>query len=69
MEKTVAIDKIELFFVNKETGKRFKVLRHDKARNVVLLKGEYTEFEEPYDRERIEKLGYKLEKVLTPEKV
>ena len=53
----------ELYFVNKNTGKRFKVVRLSKETGEIVLKGEYAEFTEQYDKDRFLKMGYTLEKV------
>lgn len=52
----------ELYFRNVKTGRRFKVIRIDKTTNEIVLKGEYSEFREPYDKDRFQRLGYVLEK-------
>lgn len=51
-----------LYFENVRTKKRYRVVALDKAKKEVTLKGELSEFTEPYDRERFEKLGYRLVK-------
>lgn len=51
-----------LYFENVRTKKRWRVLALDKVKKEVTLKGELAEFTEPYDRERFEKLGYRLVK-------
>jgi ABC-type transporter MlaC component len=51
-----------LYFKNKETGKRYKVISLDKTRGVVILQGEHAQFEEPYSKERFQEMGYVLEK-------
>lgn len=51
----------DLYFRNLKTGKRFKVVRMDKAKNEIVLKGEFSEFTEPYDKERFKSQGYVLE--------
>jgi len=53
----------ELYFKNTKTGRRYKVIRIDKEKGEITLKGEYSEFTEPYDRDRFKRLGYVLEKV------
>lgn len=52
----------ELFFKNKKTGKRYKIIKLDKEKGEVTLKGEYAEFVEPYDKEKFVRLGYELVK-------
>lgn len=51
----------ELYFRNIHTGKRYKVIRLDRRSGEIVLKGEYAEFTEPYDKERFKRLGYVLE--------
>ncbi len=64
---------MKLYFKNEKTGKRYEILKLDKTKvvtndgkpapgGVVVLKGELAEFEEPYDKERFERVGYVLEK-------
>lgn len=55
----------KLFFENVKTGKRFEVLRFDKETGKVLLKSDYAEFEDEYNKEKFQKLGYKLVRVET----
>lgn len=52
----------ELFFRNVKTGRKYKVLRIDKEKGEITLKGEYSEFTEPYDKDRFKRLGYELVK-------
>lgn len=52
---------VELYFRNVHTNKRFKVVRMDKEKNEIVLKGEYSEFVEMYDKERFKSNGYVLE--------
>jgi hypothetical protein len=52
----------ELYFENTKTGKRYKVLGLDKLKHEVTLQGPHAKFTEPYDKERFEKLGYRLVK-------
>lgn len=49
-----------LFFVNTNTGKRYKVVHLDRDNGTITLQGETTQFVEPYDKERFKKLGYQL---------
>jgi hypothetical protein len=53
----------ELYFRNTRTNRKYKVVRVDKEKGEITLKGEYSEFVEPYDKERFKALGYVLEKV------
>lgn len=53
----------ELYFVNERTGKRYKVVRMLKETGEIVLKGEYAEFTEKYDKDRFSNMGYSLEKV------
>jgi hypothetical protein len=54
---------ITVYFENGKTKKRFKVLKIDKAANTIMLQGEYGTFSEPYNKERFQKMGYKLVQV------
>lgn len=51
----------KLYFRNVKTGKRFEVIKMDKEKNEVTLKGEYSTFVEPYDKQRFIDNGYVLE--------
>lgn len=53
----------ELYFRNTRTNRKYKVVRVNKEKGEITLKGEYSEFVEPYDKERFKALGYVLEKV------
>lgn len=53
---------MKVFFRNEKTGKRFEVLSINKEEGTIVLKSEYAEFTEPYDKERFKQLGYVLEK-------
>jgi len=50
-----------LYFRNVKTGKRFQVIKLDKEKNEIILKGEYSTFTEPYDKQRFIDNGYILE--------
>lgn len=51
----------EMFFVNDKTGKKYKILQFDQAAGKVKLRGENgIEFEEKYDKETFQRLGYQL---------
>lgn len=52
----------ELFFRNAKTNRKYKVIRINKEKGEITLKGEYSEFTEPYDKERFKRLGYELVK-------
>jgi hypothetical protein len=51
-----------LYFRNVKTGKRYQVIKMDKEKNEIVLKGEFAEFTEPYDKQRFIDNGYVLEK-------
>jgi ribosomal protein L15E len=55
------------FFVNDETGRKFEVIKLDKEKGEITLKGEYANFVEPYDKDRFLRLGYKMVKVDVPD--
>lgn len=50
-----------LYFRNVKTNKRYQVIKMDKEKNEIVLKGEYSTFTEPYDKERFKASGYVLE--------
>lgn len=52
----------EVYFENKKTGRKYKVVHLDKEKGEITLKGEYSTFVEPYDKERFKRLGYVLVK-------
>lgn len=54
---------VKLYFRNVKTGKQYEIVRMDKEKNEVTLRGETAEFVEPYDKERFKELGYVLERV------
>lgn len=47
--------------VNKRTGRSYEIIRFDKARGKIVLKGTVAEFEEDFDKAKIERLGYVLQ--------
>lgn len=49
-------------FVNKKTGRKYRILEFNQDGGTVRLAGEQgIEFVEPYSKERFEKLGYTLQ--------
>lgn len=58
---------IKVYFKNEKTGKKYEVVKLDKEKSEVTLRGEYAEFTEPYDKERFMKLGYVLVKEEQPD--
>lgn len=54
----------DFFFQNEATGRCYDVVHIDRAAGIIRLRGRATgrEFEEKFDPERFEKLGYKLMK-------
>jgi len=52
---------MKLYFRNAKTGKRYEVVKLDKAVGKVTLKGEMATFEEVYDKDRFKRMGYVLE--------
>ena len=50
----------KVFFQSTHTGKKYEVLKMDKKKGEVTLKGEHASFIEKYDKERFQKLGYVL---------
>lgn len=51
----------KLYFRNTKTGKRYLVVKIDKAANTITLKGAVSAFTEPYDKDRFKRMGYVLE--------
>jgi hypothetical protein len=52
----------EYAFVNKKTGRKYKVVTFNKeAGEVTLVGDEGLEFTEPYSKERMQRLGYELQ--------
>lgn len=54
---------MEIYFTNTKTGTKFKLVRMDKGTGMMVLEGEYGQFEEKYDKDWLVKNGYVLEKV------
>lgn len=50
----------KVYLVNKDTGRRFQVIKVDKARNEITLKGEMCQWCEPYDKEELQRMGYEV---------
>ncbi len=48
------------FLVHRETKREFQVVRVDKEKGEITLKGPNTEFTEPFDKERFKANGYDL---------
>ena len=55
------------YFENTKTGKRYELIALSPDRSTVTLRGEYSQFTEPYDKERFKALGYRLVTVKEPE--
>lgn len=53
---------MKLYLKNEQTGKRYEIVKLDKAAGKVTLRGETAEFVEEYSKERMQRLGYVLEK-------
>ena len=53
----------KLVLINNDTGKEYEVVKYDKEAGKLTLKGPETgaEFEEDANKERLERMGYKLE--------
>lgn len=52
----------KLYFRNEHTGKRYRVVKLDKASGSITLRGDHAEFTEKYDKEKFKSMGYVLEK-------
>lgn len=55
-----------LYFRHTKTGKKYHIVKLDKDRNVITLRGEIAEFEQPYDKAQFQQLGYVLERSEDP---
>ena len=49
-----------MYFLNEATGRRYDVVKFDKAAGEVQLKGKYGQFTEKFDRAKFERMGYVL---------
>jgi ASC-1-like (ASCH) protein len=52
----------KIYFRNVKTGRRYEIVRFSDDKKHVVLRGEVSEFKEPYDKERFKQLGYELER-------
>lgn len=53
---------MSMYFRNKVTQARFKVLSYDRETGIMTLLGEYGKFKEEYSKEKFQQMGYILEK-------
>lgn len=53
---------MKLFLEHRETKRRYSVIGFDKEAGTIRLKGEVAEFDEPFDKERLTRMGYDLKK-------
>ena len=60
---------ISLFFVNKSTGKEYRVISLDREQTppMLILKGQHSEFQQAFDKELFQRLGYELVKKDEPD--
>lgn len=58
---------VKHYFENTKTGKRYELIALSPDRSTITLRGEYSQFTEPYDKERFKALGYRLVTVKEPE--
>lgn len=49
-----------LYFRHTSSGKKYRVVKIDKETKKIVLRGQHSEFEEDYDKERFQRLGYEL---------
>lgn len=50
------------YLINTRTNRKFEIVKIDRDKNVLTLRGETGGvFEEPYDKSRLKELGYKYE--------
>jgi hypothetical protein len=52
----------KIYFRNKQTGKKYLLLKLDKDKGEVTLQGQFSTFTERYSKERFLRLGYALVK-------
>jgi len=52
----------KLYLENKQTRRRYLIVRLNKDTGKVTLRGEHAEFEEVYDKDRFKAMGYTLVK-------
>jgi hypothetical protein len=47
------------YLVNMRTGRKFEIIKLDRDKNLLTLRGETGgQFEEPYDKPKLKSLGY-----------
>lgn len=49
-----------MYFQNTKTGKKYRVVSVDRDAGKITLQGSHAQFTEDYDKERFQRLGYKL---------
>lgn len=48
------------YLINTRTGRKFEIVKFDRDKNLLTLRGETGgQFEEPYDKPKLKELGYK----------
>lgn len=52
---------MKLYLRHKNTNTRFEVVKLDRGNKIITLKGQFCEFDEPYDPARFKSLGYVIE--------
>jgi hypothetical protein len=53
---------MKMYLENKDTKRKFEIVRVDKETNELVLQGEVSQFREPRDPARFRRLGYELVK-------
>jgi hypothetical protein len=56
-----------MFLLNERTGKKFRIIKIDATKKEITLKGDHNAFTDPYDIEKLKKLGYKPVKLEVPD--
>lgn len=51
----------QLYLYNEKTGKRYDVVKFDKDKGEVTLKGQYGQFTEKFDKDKFINMGYTLQ--------
>ncbi len=51
---------LSLYLRSTATLKQYKIIKVDKAAGIITLRGTHREFDEPYDKDRLKKMGYEM---------
>lgn len=62
----------QVFLTNRKTGKRYRVLGERHLKNnqkLIRLQGDWSEFEEPFNKQWFKDNGYFMERIEVPDEV